>query len=227
MDEDTWPRPILAQSLNRRKYRHIPRVAISRYPPPGAARKKSTPTPAATILSAVFLQPGCSVVKSFFSASPPCCLPSSRKNNRPGPQVGRADNEHTIFPPVFSRAANAAFRVGRSAGSGFLICANSDGSWVSNAVMFALSVLESEKIQAEGLLTLLRRDQQTSLHREAQRDLLYPALSIAGIDRAQAIIHISQSIARDGLLYSRSYRKSGCPCQMSRIQLWNLGVFCA
>ena len=68
----------------------LPIVAMSRNPPPGAAKKKSTPTPALTIFSATFLQPGCSVLKSFFSASPPCCLPSSRRKRRPGPHVGRA-----------------------------------------------------------------------------------------------------------------------------------------
>jgi hypothetical protein len=117
---------------------NVPIVAISRYPPPGAAKKKSTPTPACTILSAAFLQPGCSVSSSFFSASPPCCLPSSRRNSRPGPQVGKADKEHIIFPPVFSSAANAAFRVGSRAGSGFLICENNAGSWLSNEVIFDL-----------------------------------------------------------------------------------------
>jgi hypothetical protein len=109
-------------------YGDLPIVAISRYPPPGAARKKSTPTPFATIFSAVFRHPGCSVLNSFFSASPPCCLPSSRRKRRPGPQVGRAEREQIIFPPVFSRAANAAFSVGSRAGSGFLTWENQVGS---------------------------------------------------------------------------------------------------
>src|ERR1700760_3720930 len=116
----------------------IPIVAISKYPPPGAAKKKSVPTPACTILSAAFLQPGCSVSRSFFSASPPCCLPSSRRNKRPGPQVGNADKEQMIFPPVFSSAANAAFKVGSRAGSGFLICENNAGSWLNSEVMLDL-----------------------------------------------------------------------------------------
>ena len=113
-------------------------MAISKYPPPGAARKKSTPTPAATIFSAVFLHPGCSVLNNFFSASPPCCLPSSRKNSRPGPQVGKADNEHTILPPVFSNAASAELRVGSNAGSGFLISEKRAGNWLNNPVILDL-----------------------------------------------------------------------------------------
>jgi hypothetical protein len=121
-----------------------PIVAISRYPPPGAARKKSTPTPPVTIFSAVFFHPGCSVLNSFFSASPTCCLPSSRRNSRPGPHVGRADSEQTIFPPVLSRAANAAFRVGRRAGSGFLICENIAGNCVSKDVMFVLTQVSTK-----------------------------------------------------------------------------------
>ena len=105
------------------------------YPPPAAAMKKSTPTPLSTIFAAVFLHSGCSVWKSFFSVSMPCNLPSSRKNNRPGPQVGSADKEHMIFPPVDLRAARAASRVGKRAGSGFFTWENRSGSCVRSEEM--------------------------------------------------------------------------------------------
>lgn len=65
----------------------------------------------------------------------PCNFPSSRKNNRPGPQVGSADKEHMIFPPVDLRAARAASSVGRRAGSGFFTWENRSGSCVRSEEM--------------------------------------------------------------------------------------------
>lgn len=100
--------------------------------------KKSMPTPTDTIFSAVFLQPGCSVLNSFLSGSPPGCLPSSLMNRRPGPQVGRAEREQKILPPVCSRAATAAFKVDSRAGSGFLIVENICGRRVNKELMTAL-----------------------------------------------------------------------------------------
>jgi len=149
---------------------------MSKYPPPGAARKKSTPTPAATILSAVFRQPGCSVLKSFLSASPPCCLPSSRRKSRPGPQVGKADREQMIFPPVFSRAASAALRVGSSAGSGFLTFENNAGSWLSSDIIFDLqSSATTDNTISEQVPTSPRKDPQRARHSKARTDLRYRA----------------------------------------------------
>jgi hypothetical protein len=100
--------------------------------------KKSMPTPTETIFSAALLQAGCSVLKSFLSGSPLGCLPSSRMNSRPGPQVGSAESEQKILPPVASRAAIAAFSVDRSAGSGFLMVENIWGRRVSSELMTAL-----------------------------------------------------------------------------------------
>lgn len=65
----------------------------------------------------------------------PCNLPSSRKNNRPGPQVGSVDKEHMIFPPVDLRAARPASSVGRRAGSRFFTWANRSGSCVRSEEM--------------------------------------------------------------------------------------------
>ena len=110
------------------------------------------------------------MLKSFFSASPPCCLPSSRRKSRPGPQVGRADREHTIFPPVFSKAAKAAFNVGRSAGSGFLTWENNAGSWLSNDVIFDLFFCKQKSLNGDDKLTLPRRDLQTGRHSGEQMD---------------------------------------------------------
>src|ERR1700733_14979339 len=88
-----------------------------------------------TMVEAVFLKPGCSVVNSRLSASVSRPLPSSRSIKRPGPQVGSIESEHTIFPPVVDRAANAALSVGRRAGSGFLTLENKVGNWVSREEM--------------------------------------------------------------------------------------------
>jgi hypothetical protein len=104
-----------------------PIVATSMYPPPAAARKKSTPIPAVTMVPAVFFHPGCSVVNNRRSASVSRPLPSSRKCNLPGPQVGKVDNEQMILPPLDANAANAAFSAGNNAGSGFLIVENMVG----------------------------------------------------------------------------------------------------
>lgn len=100
--------------------------------------KKSIPTPLCTIFSATLTKPGCSVFSSFFSASVLCELPSSRKNSRPGPQVGSAANEHTIFPPVAASASTAEFSVGSRAGSGCLTSENMRGNCVRRDVMTAL-----------------------------------------------------------------------------------------
>jgi hypothetical protein len=99
----------------------------------------STPIPLCAIFSAVFFQSGCSVVKSFFSFSPDCTFPSSLRKSLPGPHVGSADNEQTILPPVAERALSAAFRVGKSAGSGYFISANRLGSCVNSVVIRSLN----------------------------------------------------------------------------------------
>ncbi len=75
---------------------------------------------------------------SFFSLSAPCIFPSSLKKSLPGPHVGKADKEQTIFPPVAESADKAAFSVGSSAGSGCLISENRVGSCVRRAVMTSL-----------------------------------------------------------------------------------------
>lgn len=59
-------------------------------------------------------------------------------NNLPGPQVGNADNEQTILPPVDDNADSAAFRVGSSAGSGLLIRENMSGIRVRRDEMIVL-----------------------------------------------------------------------------------------
>ena len=49
-------------------------------------------------------------------------------DNLPGPQVGNADREQTILPPVAESAMSAESRTGNKAGSGFLTSANSAGN---------------------------------------------------------------------------------------------------
>lgn len=100
--------------------------------------KKSTPTPLWTIFSAIFFQPGCSVINSFVSFSAFWSFPSFLKKSLPGPQVGSVDKEHTIFPPVEDKADRAAFSVGRRAGSGFLTCAKRLGNCVNKVVITSL-----------------------------------------------------------------------------------------
>jgi hypothetical protein len=90
----------------------MPMVAMSMYTPPGAARNRSTPMPFSTIELAAFFHSACSVWKSFFSESMPWSLLSSRRNSRPGPQVGSAASEQTILPPVTASASMAAVSVG-------------------------------------------------------------------------------------------------------------------
>ena len=107
------------------------------YTPWKAATKQSTPMPLSAMRLAVFRQPGASVWNSLRSVSRPCSLPSSRMNSRPGPQVGRAESEHRILPPVGASASPAAFSADSSAGSGFLTSAKSRGSCVSRASMAA------------------------------------------------------------------------------------------
>lgn len=100
----------------------LPMVATSMYVPPGAAMKRSTPTPASANLVAVFFQAGFSVVNNLRSASVPCNLGSSRTESCPGPQVGKLATEQTTLPPVGCSDARAALSAGSKAGSGFLIC---------------------------------------------------------------------------------------------------------
>src|SRR3569833_1225556 len=125
--------------------------------------KKSTPTPTDAILSATFFHAGCSVVKSFLSISPPGCFPSSLRKSRPGPQVGRAANEVTILPPVFSRAETAELSADNIAGSGFLIVENMVGSLVRSDVMTALlrvsEIFPSKMSRLQ--LTWIHSDQRT------------------------------------------------------------------
>ena len=80
-------------------------------------------------------------MNSFFSVSILCSFPSSRKNNLPGPHVGKADSEHTILPPVDDNAESAAFRVGSSAGSGLLIREKSSGIRARRDEMIDLTML--------------------------------------------------------------------------------------
>ena len=53
----------------------------------------------------------------------------------PGPQVGKADKEHTILPPVDDKADKAASRVGSNAGSACLIFENRTGICVNRDVI--------------------------------------------------------------------------------------------
>jgi hypothetical protein len=94
-------------------------------------------------------------VKSFLSLSALCVLPSSLRKRRPGPHVGNAAKEQIILPPVFSRAATAAFKVGSNAGSGFLICEKSVGSWLSREVIIALLSLVLHRLLFLGYVTYL------------------------------------------------------------------------
>lgn len=94
--------------------------------------------PFSTIELAAFFHSACSVWKSFFSESMPWSLLSSRRNSRPGPQVGSAASEQTILPPVTASASMAAVSVGSRAGSGFLTSEKSVGSWARRVVMVDL-----------------------------------------------------------------------------------------
>lgn len=72
-------------------------------------------------------------------------MPSSRINNLPGPQVGRAAREQKILPPVFSSAATAELSVDKRAGSGFLTVENICGSRLRSEVMTDLDSYGSTK----------------------------------------------------------------------------------
>ena len=56
----------------------------------------------------------------------------------PGPQVGNAEREHMIFPPVAVSDSSAALSVGSNAGSGFLTSEKSFGICVKSKVMMDL-----------------------------------------------------------------------------------------
>lgn len=116
-----------------------PIVAISIYLPAGAATKRSIPTPDSTILPASFLNPGCSVWKSFFSVSIPWRSFLSLKNNLPGPKVGNEAREQMIFPPVALSADTADSKVGNRTGSGFLACEKRSGNRPNKAVIIDLA----------------------------------------------------------------------------------------
>ena len=59
-------------------------------------------------------------------------------NSLPGPQVGNAESEQMILPPVAASASSAALRVGNNAGSGFLTSEKSLGICLNNDVIMDL-----------------------------------------------------------------------------------------
>lgn len=145
-------------------------MATSIYVPLGAAMNMSTPIPAPASLLAVPLHAAFSVVNNFRSASVPWSLGSSRRTKAPGPQVGKVDTAQMIFPPVACRAERAAFNVGSSAGSGFLLWAKIFGICCSRPVITSLgkSVSHLEGILQSQGRTLIRRDPRKALHSTAQ-----------------------------------------------------------
>ena len=131
--------------------------------------KKSMPTPLSTILPAVFFHPGCSVWNSFLSVSIPCKSFLSLKNSLPGPHVGRADKEQTIFPPVACNADTAESSTGSKMGSGFLTWEKSVGSCVKRDVITDLPSQQNFTLKRVRRPTLTRRGLRITLRCQEER----------------------------------------------------------
>lgn len=135
-----WPKYNLRLISPTRKGMNIdidlPIVVKSMNDPPGAAIKKSMPTPASVSFVAAALYSGLSMAKSLFSPSGAWLL--SFMTSLPGPYVGRLAKQQMILPPVDCNADMAALIVGSRVDSGLLTRANKLGNCSSKDVMTAL-----------------------------------------------------------------------------------------